>query len=402
MDVELLDAPEVSKLLKRLIDKHDEIHVAVAWGYNGPVADRLLQNVHKFSSVTFGIAFCQTDPNLIDRLVGTKNAFIADGGSATFHSKLYYFRSGDIAEAIVGSSNFTAGGLSKNWEASLHVKGHVDAPIFAQVRACLEAYRPLRKSVTAAMAKSYRLQFDAAKALRKPKNPVMPSDAAAWRQFTSSLVEMDWNTYLIAVRSSRYHELDKRLGLLRTCQRLFASVGSFDELSANEWKAIAGVIGEAQKRASGLDSHDWGWFGSMKGMGDFANRIAEQDEWLTRAVDSIPRHGDVTRAQYDKFCGYFLRAFERSHRTGGVPTATRLLAMKRPDTFVCVSKPNKVGLAKALAFPPSTLDLQNYWERIVEPIRASAWYNIDRPAQHEAEIWDGRVAMLDAIYYSPD
>ena len=167
MDVELLDAPEVSKRLKRLIDKHDEIHVAVAWGYNGPVADRLLQNVHKFRSVTFGIAFCRTDPNLIDRLVGTKNAFIADGGSATFHPKLYYFRSGDIAEAIVGSSNFTAGGLSKNWEASLHVKGHVDAPIFAQVRVCLEAYRPLRKSVTAAMAKSYRLQFDAAKALSK-------------------------------------------------------------------------------------------------------------------------------------------------------------------------------------------------------------------------------------------
>jgi hypothetical protein len=252
------------------------------------------------------------------------------------------------------------------------------------------------------MAKSYRLQFDAAKVLRKPKNPVMPSDGAAWRQVTSSLVEMDWGTYVAAARSSRYHELDKRLNLLRTCQRLFASVGSFADLSANEWKAIAGVIGEAQKRASGLDGHDWGWFGSMKGMGDFANRIAEQDAWLTRAVDSIPRHGDVTQAQFDTFCGHFLRAFDRSHRTGGVPTATRLLAMKRPDTFVCVSKPNKAGLAKALAFSPSTLDLGNYWERIVEPIRASAWYNSNRSSGEEAEIWDGRVAMLDAIYYNPD
>lgn len=127
------------------------------------------------------------------------------------------------------------------------------------------------------LAKSYRLQFEAVKALRKPKNPVMPSDGAAWRQFTSPLVEMDWSAYLSAVRSSRYHELDKRLSLLRTCQRLFASAGSFGELSPNEWKAIAGVIGEAQKRDSGLDDHDWGWFGSMRGMGDFANRIAEQD-----------------------------------------------------------------------------------------------------------------------------
>lgn len=159
--------------------------------------------------------------------------------------------------------------------------------------------------------------------------------------------------------------------------------------------------GEAQKRESGLDDHDWGWFGSMRGMGDFANRIAEQDGWLTRAVDSIPRHGEVTQARYEAFCEYFLRVFERSHRTGGVPTATPLLAMKRPDTFVCVSKPNKGGLAQALAFSPSTLDLENYWQRVVEPIRASAWYNADRPLGGDAEVWDGRAAMLDTIYYAP-
>jgi hypothetical protein len=69
--------------------------------------------------------------------------------------------------------------------------------------------------------------------------------------------------------------------------------------------------------------------------------------------------------------------------------------------FVCVSKPNKVGLAQALAFSPSTLDLENYWQRIVEPVRASAWYNADRAPAADAEVWDGRVAMLDAIYYAP-
>jgi hypothetical protein len=78
---------------------------------------------------------------------------------------------------------------------------------------------------------------------------------------------------------------------------------------------------------------------------------------------SIPRHGEVTQTQYETFRQHFLRAFEKSSRTGGVPTATRLLAMKRPDSFVCVSNPNKAGLANALAFSRTKLDLDNYWER---------------------------------------
>jgi hypothetical protein len=116
----------------------------------------------------------------------------------------------------------------------------------------------------------------------------------AWRQLTSPLVKMSWDDYVAAIRSSRYHKLDERLSLLRACQRLFASEGSFAALSSGQWKAIAGVIGDRQKREGSLDDHDWGWFGSMKGMGDFANRVAAKDKWLAHAIDSIPRHGEVT------------------------------------------------------------------------------------------------------------
>jgi HKD family nuclease len=401
MDVELLSAVTVSRRLRTLIDKHDEIHLAVAWGYNGPLAEHLLENKSKFASVTFGLAFCQTDPALIESLVGVQNAYVAQGGKATFHPKIYYFRSGNEAEAIVGSSNFTAGGLSKNWEACLHVKGRAKDTVFDQIRAVLKDYESLRKEVTRELAASYRIQFEAAQKLRKPKDPVLPGDGLPWTQVASPLAQMTWPTYIHAVKSSKYHALDKRLILLRTCQHLFARVRSFAALSEDEWKAIAGVIGERQKQESGLDSLDWGWFGSMKGMGDFANRIREHDAWLARAVDSIPRHGEVSREQYDAFCEHFLKAFEHSSRTGGVPTATRLLAMKRPDTFVCVSKPNTAGLSKALGFPRTTLGLENYWERVIEPIRLSPWYNAARPSGPDAEIWDGRAAMLDAIYYAP-
>lgn len=399
MSIKLLNAKSVAKRLEQLIADHAEIQVAVAWGYNGHLADCLIRNKKKFTSVTFGLAFCQTDPDLIDRLIGVKNAFVADGGKGTFHPKLYYFRTGDVAEAIVGSSNFTTGGMDRNWEASVHIKGTWDAPFFKQARDCLKSYAELRIAVTKHLAESYRLQFDAAQNLKKPMDPVLPGPGTLAAQLSSPLVKMRWDDYVSAVRASPYHNFDARLSLLRECQIMFASAKSFADLSNNQWKAIAGVIGTKQKVDAGLDGYDWGWFGSMKGMGDFANRVAEQDSFFARAVDCIPRHGDITKGQYEDFCDNFLKAFKDSSRIGGVPTATRLLAMKRPETFVCISRPNLAGLSDALAFPKTTLDLENYWDRVVEPIRISPWYNAPRPTGKFAELWDGRAAMLDAIYY---
>lgn len=399
MNVKLLNAKAVAKRLEQLIEDHNEIHVAVAWGYNGHLADCLLRNKHKFVSVTFGLAFCQTDPNLVDRLVGVENAFVADSGGKTFHPKLYYFRTGSVAEAIIGSSNFTAGGMDKNWEASVHIKGPRTAQIFEQTRECLKSYAGLRRCVSKQLAESYRLQFDAAKTLRKPANPILPGTGLPSAQIDSQLVKMSWNAYVGAVKKSPHHNFDTRLSLLRECQTMFASVKSFADLSTNQWKAIAGVIGPKQKVDAGLDRYDWGWFGSMKGMGDFANRVSEQDSFLAQAVDCIPRHGDITKGQYEDFCQNFLRAFDKSSRVGGVPTATRLLAMKRPDTFICICKPNIAGLSDALSFPKTKLDLENYWDQVVEPMRISRWFNVPRPTDAYGELWDSRAAMLDAIYY---
>ena len=77
--------------------------------------------------------------------------------------------------------------------------------------------------------------------------------------------------------------------------------------------------------------------------------------------------------------------------------------MKRPDMLVCISKPNKQGISNDLAFSASTLNLENYWDRVVEPIGRSPWFNEERPVSGQlADLWDGRVAMLDAIYYEPE
>ena len=75
--------------------------------------------------------------------------------------------------------------------------------------------------------------------------------------------------------------------------------------------------------------------------------------------------------------------------------------MKRPDTFLCVSKPNLELASRQLGFAKSTLDLEDYWDKVVEPIRATDWWSTAKPRGPEGELWEGRAAMLDAIFYDP-
>lgn len=143
MQVSLLDAKEVASRLSVLIKKHDRIAIAVAWGGITTVAETLLANTSKLECLLLGLDFSATDPDLIDRLVDIPNAFVAKNRPGCFHPKIYYFHSDAKAEAIIGSANFTEGGLGANFEASVHAKGAVSDPFFKQVRKQLPALRNL-------------------------------------------------------------------------------------------------------------------------------------------------------------------------------------------------------------------------------------------------------------------
>lgn len=403
MRAEFLEAGATAKMLARFMSEYEEFHWAVAWGSSTESAKLLLKHSSKFRTVIFGVAFSQTDPDLIDSLVRVKNAFVAtrfDRG--TFHPKLYCFRSKDQAAAIVGSANFTGGGLGRNSEAAVALSGRSDDRLFRDLFAFVERGRQYCQPVTEEFAQAYRISCKRAARLPKPpRDPLAGIDRNLVSRASTPLALVSWQNYLQQVRSSPQHDLHQSLQLLRIARKWFSSVDSFADLTAPQRKAIAGVLGDYQKLDPELD-RDWGWFGSMKGAGDFANRIEQNDKYLARAVDSIPRQGDVTREQYQRFLEDFERAFARSDRVGRVPTASRLLAMKRPDTFLCVCKPNIVRASATLGFARTTLSPGNYWERIVEPIRYAEWYSSPRPPNRiESEIWDARAAMLDAIFYDP-
>ncbi len=76
--------------------------------------------------------------------------------------------------------------------------------------------------------------------------------------------------------------------------------------------------------------------------------------------------------------------------------------MKRPDYFVCLDSANRRHLCKDFQITLAPHDYAGYWDEIVERLKLATWWNARRPPEATAgRVWEGRPAMLDAIYYVP-
>ncbi len=284
MEAKFLTGKDVGEAIRDQISAHDHLHWAVAWGSYTPLAKLLVRNAHKFRNVTFGVSFCQTDPDLVDRLVDLDHCYVAtrfEGG--TFHPKVYAFRSGDDVAVIVGSANFTHGGLGTNLEAATLLTGTMQDTALAELLAFADTSAQYGEPVTRQYADAYRLAWKrAARMPKPPRDPVIRRSRSCMPSPSSSLISMTWTEFVAEVSKSRHHEVTRSLELLRVAQTWFSSRASFRELQRLQRKALAGVLGGGQK--AGDDEYqnvdldrEWGWFGSMRGMGDFANRIEEND-----------------------------------------------------------------------------------------------------------------------------
>jgi len=400
MKTSFLDTEKISKKLKKFISDYDEIHWAVAWGTNNAIAEKLIANKKKIKKIIIGIDFSHTDPKLLKSLSSNNNSKVAiDLVNGTFHPKIYYFESKDKAAAIVGSANFTNGGVGgSNIEAAILIEGGVNDEPLIDIKNMVNSLWEEGSLISKDFLAAYELQYEANKKHRNALNKKLrinkPKPNAAYPE----LLTMPWSQYRKIIKSSNSHDLKRRLDVLNKAQSLLNSVQSFSDLGILDRKAIAGIIGKKEKAGTQLESYDWGWFGSMAGAGVFRNRISENDDDLSLALDHIPATGDVSEDDYNAFIKCFQKAFKKSKRNGGVPTASRLLAMKRPDQFVCVDQLNRKNLSKDLGFTESRLNFEMYWSEIIEPIMQSSWWQVSRPPGIEGKLWDGRVAMLDAIY----
>ena len=397
MKAEFLNTKQIAKELHRFISDFDEFYWAIAWASDGPLAEELLANSEKIRKLAIGISFSQTDPKLLRQLRACKQARIAKGtGNGIFHPKVYYFQSGDKAAAIVGSANFTRAAMTNNVEAALLLRGiAADGPL-RDIRETVEYLWKQGEDIDDEFLASYERAYGANqrhhKALNRPPKIIRPKKNATH----PNLLGKSWDDYTRLVKCCSPEELDERLNVLRRARYLLNSVAAFSHLREDQRKAIAGMVRSEENL-------NWLWFGSMLGAGFFIERVADNNQHLSEALDRVPSTGEVMEEDYLAFIEEFELAFRGSKRKGGVAAASRLLAMKRPDYFICVNSKNRDELSGVLDFAKSTLNFEKYWPEIIEPIMQAKWWQARRPKGKgiEERIWDGRAAMLDAIYYTP-
>lgn len=393
--MKLLTTPrELSTALLKLMRDYDRFYWAVAWAsIDFPAYDYLRRHTKKAKMIAVGTHFYQTHPDFIEQFRLEKAfRFFFDAASleGTYHPKAFLFekRNGQRA-AIIGSANFTAAAFGKNVE--------ICSIIEERDRGSSELLQSLRLQIQ-------QLWISAAEF---PKDQLL-AYRDRWKRRRQGLVEgrlfRDQKTNLLDVRllvaswEALYAEMKRtrhfraRLKMLGDIHEFFNASVPFRELSPEQRQKVAGTFRDEPETK-------WRLFGSMQGAIDFKERLKSNRREISRALDFIPWEGAVTRDHYQRFKIEFCKLFVYSREFRGVAVPSRLLAMKRPDYFLCIDRPNRRRLASMLGIPMSRITFDSYWD-IIEELADTPWWNSSEPMnEEERQSWLARVAMLDSLFY---
>lgn len=387
----ITDRTKLARELTRCIDRHDRLSFAVAWATHTKVYDTLLARRDAIESGVIGTHFYQTDPEVLDDFVDDGKVRFVLQPSGVFHPKIFLFRTGRRFDAFVGSANLTHGAMSRNSEAVLHISQDDDGAVSVrdELAEAVWTYRAMGRKVRQEDVDVYRAAHERMRSSRERLNGTYGS-ARSTSPLESEVMRMSWKKYVAEIRGAGDDHLRNRIALLRDIRTQFERTPAFADMDVDVRAMIAGLPNGR--------TENQGYFGSMRGDGYFHNAVKRAPAGISAALDCIPLEGPVTRHHYDRFVELFAPAVAGERQRPGV--ASRLLAMKRPDLFVCISKRNRTALAKDFSIAAGRIDFDLYWSAIAERIRDARWWSHPEPASgRQLDIWRARAAMLDAVFY---
>ncbi|HMP71316.1 MAG TPA: hypothetical protein PKA76_18350 [Pirellulaceae bacterium] len=383
--------------IRRLLHSCDRLRWAVAWAtHDFALFDVLDKCKAKIQQLTVGIHFYQTHPDFIASFMDQDTVRFVMNPSGVFHPKLYFFEfeNGDW-QCITGSPNFTRGAFSDNTEVAV-LFGNDDLEATTarrEIIKALEDFNSHGKRITTKELAEYRSIWKRQQRRISPlsgKYSRIEKGAKPKRSpLEVPLFVAEWPEYFNSVKEDTEQSTEGRLAVLEEARRLFTVYQRFNDMSVEDRKGIAGFIR--------TDSLNWLWFGSMKGAGNFKKAICDNNPQISAALEEIPLKGKVTQDHFDRYLSIFRKSFEKS----GIATATRLLAMKRPDYFVCLDSKNRDKLCQEFEIAKG-VNLDGYWQEVVERLTDSNWWNSPEPQNAlDKRIWDCRAAFLDVRFFEP-
>ncbi len=386
---------ELRTNLSRLIKKYNHISFAVAWASAGTdVFNELSTNRNRIHKAVIGTHFYQTHPDVLDAFTESNEVRFILQPKGVFHPKIYIFWNQTDWEVLMGSANLTSGALTLNAEAMILISeaDKASTSLKEDVLTLINSYWNEARSISSEEAQSYRsLWVNQQPALRRLSGQYgQTSDSKS--PVDTKVMPMSWMQFLTLVQQDEHHGFEERCNLLKQVRTAFRNSNNFQEMEPGLQKTIAGLPNNFNR--------NWAWFGSMRGAGYYHQAINDNNPHISAALEEIPLHEPISREHYEAYLKKFVQAFPNGRH--GVGIASRLLAMKRPDYFVCFDSKNKTQLCKDFGIKQIGMDYQRYWEEIIERILDSAWWKEPRPQNElEGTVWDFRAAMLDAIFYRP-
>lgn len=403
----LATSHEINDTLCKLIKQCQSCQIAVAWASTGTKPFKQLRDhKDKIERMVVGTHFYQTDPAFVETFMQQANVRFVLTTDGVFHPKLYHFRlHGDSWACIVGSPNFTAGGLGANEEVAMLITdgdyGADDA--LDQISKAVSRYWKFASPITEKQLEAYRQAWHRKRRVLKNLagkfgEPDGDSDDNGKHPLDVAILQMSWESYFDKVKSEKTtlgHSMEARLKVIEAARQLFQNYEQFDSIPWEGRKKIAGLLVTREL--------DYRLFGSMLPTRQFKDAVNSNDERLTglsSALDAIPATGGVRRDDYLEYISRFRDTFPEGG--AGLATATRLLAMKRPDTFVCVDDKNKRELCRSFKIELKEKNKYvQYWDSIIERILQDAvWWSSPVPVNgDERLVWQARTAFLDSHYY---
>ena len=395
----IIKSKELEKEFERLMDQYNKYYWATAWANpNSILFDKLRKNKEKIQKIVIGIHFYQTHPNFIQEFIHNSKIHFIQQPEGTFHPKIYLFANGKKNwELIIGSANFTNSAFSKNTEANVLLSNKDENPDDSYINAIKLIKKSWAEGETFSEEdlENYRRAWEKHQPKIKSLSGLYGSKKAKPKPiYKVSILNKSWAEFMEAIRDKDLHRIKKRLNVIEIVRNLFSRSSHFNKLSTDERKFIAGISNRLFTDED--EDVDWGFFGSMEGAGGFKKRIIENDYNISKALDEIPLAGQITKSHYIKFIDQYKKTFSGNY----LATATRLLAMKRPDIFVCFDSKNKSALCKDFGIVQSGLDYERYWNDIIMRIYDSEWWNNPYPKNEiEEKISEARAAFLDSLYF---
>lgn len=388
------DSQIISNEIKRLINNYESASLAVAWAsINFDCHETLLQNKNKIEKMIVGTHFYQTHPTFIMQVIHDLSVRFIMNPNGVFHPKLYLFENSPHDwECIIGSPNFTKSAFESNSEIAMLFSnsdiGSDDA--YLDIKRTIDNYWNDAKKITDNELIEYeKIWIRKQNSLKKSSGRYDGLDKKHKSPLDIEIFKNTWGEYFNKVQQDQFYK--DRIDIISCAQEIFSKPGHehFKDISLDDRKKIAGIVN--------TEKPDWMLFGSMIGAGYYKHEIISNNIHISKALDYIPILGDIKKTDYLNFIEEFGKAFPNGGF--GIATSTRLLAMKRPDYFLCLDKKNLTNFSRDFGIK-ANIKIEDYWDTVVERITDCEWWNSGKPTQKEHKIlWNGRAAFLDSIYY---